>query len=195
MVGSISSGGMNASMLKQIQEEMFKRADVNGNGKITKDELNQVAQAKDTQKGPSTDEIFKSFDTDNDGSINRLEFDAGLAKLAQQMQGQEAQRGKDPPPSGGGGGMPGGGAGKSASSSNSASPNSNKVYDKKDTNKDGVVSAQEELEYALKHPDQAENDAAKASSSANTNAQEFDSGRKSADTDTKLGQGQVNIFL
>jgi hypothetical protein len=196
MVGSISSGGMNASMLKQMQDKRFQTADVNGDGKITKDELNQVAQAKGTQKGPSTDKIFESFDTNNDSSIDKLEFDAGSAKLAQQMQGQEAQGGKGPLPSGGGGGMPGGGAGKSpSSSSNSASSSSIGVYDEKDTNKDGVVSPQEELEYALKHLDQTKNDAAKADRSANNGAKKYGSGLKSVDSDVNAAQGQVNISV
>lgn len=195
MVGSISSGGMNASMLKQMQDKMFKTADVNGDGKITKDELNQVAQAKDTQKGPSTNKIFESFDTNNDGSIDKLEFDAGSAKLAQQMQGQEAQGGKGPLPSGGGGGMPGGGAGISPSSSNSPSSSSFGVYDEKDTNRDGVVSPQEEREYALKHLDQTKNDAAKAGRSTNNGAKEYGGGLKTADSPVNAAQGQVNISV
>ena len=35
----------------------------------------------------------------------------------------------------------------------SSSQSSNKVYDKMDTNKDGKVSAEEELAYKLKHPE------------------------------------------
>lgn len=73
MVSAISSSGVNASMLKQMQDEMFKKADVNGDGKITKDELNQVAQSKDTQKGPSSDEVLKSFDTNKDGVVTAME--------------------------------------------------------------------------------------------------------------------------
>jgi len=44
------------------------------------------------------------------------------------------------------GAPPAGGAGGSASASESTN------YDKKDTNRDGVVSALEELAYDLKHP-------------------------------------------
>ena len=100
MVGAISSGmgGIDASALKQMQEKMFKQADLNGDGKITKEEMNKVVQSEGTQKGPSVDEVFKNLDTDNDGAISKLESDAGLAKLAQQMQGKDGAQDKGLPP-------------------------------------------------------------------------------------------------
>ncbi len=55
---------------------------------------------------------------------------------------------------GGGGGAKAGGAAP-ASGTSSTSDNS-LVYDVRDTNKDGVVSAQEALAYALKHPAQTQ---------------------------------------
>lgn len=61
--------------------------------------------------------------------------------------------GAGPPPSGGG---PPGGAGKPSGASSSS--NTNKVYDKKDTNQDGTVSAKEELTYSLLHPKDAKQD-------------------------------------
>jgi hypothetical protein len=51
------------------------------------------------------------------------------------------------------GGAPHGGAKESSGTKGSSS--SNKVYDKKDTNKDGTVSAMEEIVYDLVHPDEA----------------------------------------
>jgi hypothetical protein len=53
-----------------------------------------------------------------------------------------------------GGAAPSGGTQKSSSSSDSTS--SNKVYDKKDTNKDGTVSYAEEMAYAVNHPDESD---------------------------------------
>jgi hypothetical protein len=162
MVGAISSGmgGIDASALKQMQEKMFKQFDLNGDGKITKEEMNKVVQSDGTQKGPSVDEVFKNLDTDNDGAISKLESDAGLAKLAQQMQGKDGAQDKGPPPTSGsveGGGKAG--ASESAQSSSvsiiNSSSSSNKVYDKKDANKDGKVSFKEEQDYAMKHPDDA----------------------------------------
>lgn len=166
MVGAIGSGmgGIDASTLKQMQEKMFKQFDLNGDGKITKEEMNKVVQSDGTQKGPSVDEVFKNMDTDSDGAISKLEADASLAKLAQQMQGKDGAQGKGAPPSGGNGDMPQAGAGKSGASESAqsssvsiinSSSSSNKVYDKKDTNKDGKVSFKEEQDYAMKHPDDA----------------------------------------
>ncbi len=63
--------------------------------------------------------------------------------------GRRAGHPSGPPP----GGAPPGGAKQSSNTSSSSS--SNKVYDKKDTNKDGTVSMQEELAYSLKHADEA----------------------------------------
>lgn len=50
------------------------------------------------------------------------------------------------------GGKPSGGAGKSAAASGSFSASQSTVYDKKDANKDGMVSALEEATYDLEHP-------------------------------------------
>jgi hypothetical protein len=50
------------------------------------------------------------------------------------------------------GGVSSGGAGKSTAASGSSSSSQSTVYDKKDANKDGVVSALEEATYDLAHP-------------------------------------------
>lgn len=100
MTGSVSGvgGGMSASALKQMQEEMFKRADRNNDGSISKDELSQVAKSGDNQQGgPSVDEMFSQLDSDGDGAVSRLESDAAIAKAGQQMQSQ-GMRPSGPPP-------------------------------------------------------------------------------------------------
>lgn len=50
-----------------------------------------------------------------------------------------------------GGGAPPGGAGKAGNAAGTS--NSNKVYDKRDTNKDGMVSWKEKQDYEMSHPD------------------------------------------
>ena len=178
MVSSITGGsGPSAAALKKIQDEIFKKNDLNGDGKISKDELTQVAaqSAKSTpgsagQKGPTADEIMTSMDTDKDGSISRLESDAGVAKVTQQMQAQGAGRKGAPPP----GGPPSGGpppSGGSAPSGTSGGSGSTKSYDKKDTNKDGTVSDLEELAYALKHPETATKTSSSASAKTGSTAE------------------------
>ena len=86
MVSSVSSSssGMSAAALKKMQDEMFKKADANNDGSISKDELTQVVQAKDNKNGPSADDVMTKMDTNKDGSISRLESDAGIAKVAQE---------------------------------------------------------------------------------------------------------------
>jgi hypothetical protein len=60
-----------------------------------------------------------------------------------------------PPAGGGGGPSKASGAAQSSSSSESTS-SSNKIYDKKDANKDGKVSSAEEQQYALQHPGESD---------------------------------------
>ena len=68
-----------------------------------------------------------------------------IAENADAGSGKPAGGTRGAPPAGGGGKASGaGGAG-------GASDNS-KIYDVRDTNKDGVVSAEEALQYALQHP-------------------------------------------
>jgi len=131
MTSSISGigGGLSASDLKKMQEQMFKSADKNGDGTISKDELSQMAPADNDRNGPSVDDMFSQMDTDGNGAISRLESDAAIAKAGQQMQAQ----GPPPPPPGN----------SDSSSSDSTSTDTTTVYDAMDTNKDGKVSASE----------------------------------------------------
>ncbi|BCS55919.1 EF-hand domain-containing protein [Geobacter sp. SVR] len=138
MTGSVSGvgGGMSASALKQMQEEMFKRADRNNDGSISKDELSQVAKSGDNQQGgPSVDEMFSQLDSDGDGAVSRLESDAAIAKAGQQMQSQ-GMRPSGPPP-----GPPPSEEGQS--SSDSSQSDADTIFDALDTNKDGTVSPAE----------------------------------------------------
>jgi hypothetical protein len=93
-------------------------------------------------------------------------------------------RGK--PPAGGGGAAPAGGAAQSTSSSESTS-SSNKIYDKKDTNKDGTVSYSEELQYALKYPEETEDKDTEASQST------YDQQGK-MQTNSSVTASRINIF-
>lgn len=96
MTSSISSASssVSSSMLKQMQEAMFKKGDKNGDGKITSDEMSQMAPAGKSQDSSAAADMFSKLDTDSDGAISRLESDAAIAQMSQQMKAQ----GPPPPP-------------------------------------------------------------------------------------------------
>ena len=135
MSGSISSigGGMNSFALKQMQEELFKAGDKNGDGTISKDELSQVAKSGNNQEGTSVDDMFSQLDSNSDGAISRLESDAAIAKMGQEMQSR-GTRPQGPPP-----GAPPAKGGDNTSDSSQDSDAAT-IFDAMDTNKDGTVS-------------------------------------------------------
>jgi hypothetical protein len=75
-------------------------------------------------------------------------LDSGDVKAAQQAYSKIQQKMSQGPPQGGP--PPQGGQGDKVTLSSSSS--SNQTYDKKDANKDGTVSAPEELAYDIAHP-------------------------------------------
>ena len=85
--------------------------------------------------------------------------DSGDLKAAQDAYADVKKTASQAAPGGGGrargaGGPPPGGPPPSGAPAG-GTPNSNKVYDKKDTNKDGTVSWQEEQDYYSKHPEES----------------------------------------
>jgi Ca2+-binding EF-hand superfamily protein len=124
----------------QMAANIFKKADGNGDGGIDKDEFKKMLSEGPGGKTASTniDKLFSEADANGDSKISQDEFSNAIKKMG-------AQGG--PPP----GGMGGGGAQKLGAAGSSSS--SSKTYDVKDTNKDGKVSIQEEMAYAIKHPD------------------------------------------
>jgi hypothetical protein len=73
-------------------------------------------------------------------------LESGDLKAAQMAYENIQAKVSQGPPAGRGGGT------SRPSGSGNASQSSSQTYDKRDTNKDGVVSALEQLEYDLKHP-------------------------------------------
>jgi len=136
-----SQGGFNQA---QMAAQFFKKADVNGDGGIDKAEFKtMLSQGPDGKTGTmDTDKIFNEIDADGNGKISQAENENAMKK----MGGQGGEPPSGPPP----GGMGGSGAQKSDAAGGSSS--SSKTYDVKDTNKDGTVSLQEEMAYAIKHP-------------------------------------------
>jgi hypothetical protein len=105
MVGSIGSGGgFNMSAMKQMQQDMFKAMDSNGDNKVDKSEMNAFQQSQKSsgmQGGPSVDEMFRNSDANADGGITLKEMQDSMAKVAQQMmQGLGSGMGGSNPMSG-----------------------------------------------------------------------------------------------
>jgi EF hand len=126
---SISAiGGSGGFDVSKMASKIVKDLDANGDGSIDKAEFTKGMAAK----GMSADEASKKFDsvdTKKTGKITQSDIEKDLKNNAP----------KGHPPSGG--------AGKSGG----ASSNSSTTYDVKDTNKDGKVSAMEELVYEIKN--------------------------------------------
>ena len=119
--------------------KVVKNLDSNGDGSVDKQEFVTGAKARGVSEEDGSKQ-FDKIDTKKTGKITQSDLEADVKA--------QAATGKKPPPSGG---RPAGAqAAGSTSQTNASSTNSN--YDKKDANKDGTVTAQEEILYNLKHP-------------------------------------------
>lgn len=79
MITSIGSSTYNLPDLETMRQARFKRADADGDGKITKDELSAVIP-KDG-KGPGVDDPFSKVDTNQDGCIDETEDKAAFEQM------------------------------------------------------------------------------------------------------------------
>jgi Ca2+-binding EF-hand superfamily protein len=62
----------------EIARALFKRADTDTDGKLTKEEF--LAALPKHQASPALDELFKDADEDPDGAISQSELETGLRK-------------------------------------------------------------------------------------------------------------------
>ena len=125
----------------QAADDLFGKVDSDGDGAVSKTELQALLEAISggtaSQTGVSSDDVFSQLDTDGDGSLTQAEFDAGRPSgPGAGADGMQAMGGMPPPP---GGPRGAGGAGAASDSSSATS------YDPLDTNEDGKVSAAERL--------------------------------------------------
>jgi len=128
-----SAGGFDVSkMASQMSKQMMKTSDANEDGSLDKAEFTKAL----TAMGVSSEDAAKKFDSidkNNTGKISQSDIEADIKETA-----------KSGPPSGK---PPAGGVGKPSGAQGADTKN----YDVKDTNKDGTVSAAEELIYDMKH--------------------------------------------
>lgn len=159
-IGSGSTGGFDPSKMASIlASKMMSDLDPNNTGKVTKDQFVSGL----TNKGMSTADatkMYDSIDTKKTGSITKSDIETAIknGNLKPPSGGpQGGPRGAGGP---GGSGKSGGPGGGGASGTGGAS-NSSQTYAAADTNKDGVVSAQEAAIYAISHPSTVATDSTK----------------------------------
>lgn len=88
IAGIGNGGGFSGVDFNKLRENRFKKADADGDGKITKEELSAVLPKNG--KGPSVDEIFSRVDTNNDGAIDATEDKAAFAAMRHHHHGHGA---------------------------------------------------------------------------------------------------------
>ncbi len=121
----------------QLSEELFSKADVNGDGIIDESELSKALSSQTkvgNGEGPSAGELFDLLDADGDGGITKQEHADGMQAIQDKLQGQQntmamlGMVGMTPP--------------------QEAQQSSSSIFSQLDTNGDGVIDA-EELANAL----------------------------------------------
>lgn len=133
--GISSTTGLASLAFQAMQKNRFNKADADGDGKITKDELSKVIP-KDG-KGPSVDEVFTKVDTNQDGAIDATEDAAAL----QQMEKSH------------GAGGPHGPGGRPPGPPPDAGKLTEELFKSVDADEDGSIS-EDELTTALSENDQ-----------------------------------------
>jgi hypothetical protein len=143
----------NADQMAKVKQDFQTLGDAlqSGNLSSAKEayaQLQKDAPAKDSQKdnpiAAQVEAIGKALDS---GDIETAKN--AFNKVTETISQRPSMGKNGGKPSG----APSGGASKSSGSDSSSS--SNTVYDKKDTNKDGTVTAQEEILYNIKHPQES----------------------------------------
>jgi Ca2+-binding EF-hand superfamily protein len=96
-IGAIGSSSCQ-SAAQAWKDKMFKKADTDGDGKISADEFAAFTQKMESRKGTSSADatgaagavakpdaatLFKSFDTDGSGSLSESELTTGMKRLHQ----------------------------------------------------------------------------------------------------------------
>jgi hypothetical protein len=136
-------------MASSMATKIVKELDTDQSGSVSKSEFVSGATAKGISATDASTK-FDSIDIKKTGSISRSDIETDI-KSSVPKDGA-APSGGAKPPSGAKGAPPAGG-GQAGSASTSTSSSSTKSYDKADANKDGTVSAVEQLLYSIKHPD------------------------------------------
>ena len=181
-ISAISSAGSTYQTSSSTSmDQMKKNFDALGSA-LSSGNLDDAKKAfAELQKNAPKDGKTPSEITDLQKAL-----DSGDVKAAQQAYAKIQQKmSQGGPPQGG---QPSQGAqgdtvtlSSKSSASQSSSSSSNQTYDKKDANKDGTVSAQEELAYGIAHPadDGSDSDTSTSSTKQNTLLEKYLANSKS----------------
>ena len=92
-ISSVSGIGSGWEQMQRqaMQQTMFKQMDQNGDGSVTKSDLQTLAQNISQTTGASinVDQVFSALDTNNDGTISQSEYDSAMQQF--QSGGQQGQ--------------------------------------------------------------------------------------------------------
>lgn len=150
-------GGHGVFDPSKFASRVMKDLDTNGDGSIDKSEFT-TGLAKKGVTASDASKQFDKIDISGKGKLTQSDIESSLKALGAKGQHPAGAPPNSGPPPGGGtpprGGSKTGGAQKSGGSTNSSNSTN---YDKRDANKDGVVSPEEKLTYNLKHPEEAIN--------------------------------------
>jgi Ca2+-binding EF-hand superfamily protein len=142
-ISSVSSGGSSSfdpsKMASMMASKMMNDLDPNNTGKVTKDQFISALTAKGVSSTDAT-KMYDSIDTKGSGSITKSDIETSI------------KNGNLKPPSADQQGGPRGASGAGGAGQSGGASSSSQTYAAADTNKDGVVSAQEATIYAIKHP-------------------------------------------
>ena len=144
-ISSVASGSSSSfdpsKMASKMASKMMNDLDPNNTGKVTKDQFISTLTAKGVSSTDAT-KMYDSIDTKGSGSISKSDIETSIKNGNLKPPSGGPQSGPRSASSPGGAGKSGGAGGASSSS---------QTYDAADTNKDGVVSAQEAAIYAIKY--------------------------------------------
>lgn len=144
-VGSIGSTPFDPqAMASQMAVRIMKEADTDGNGTLSKAELQAFKDSKGG-RGPDVDQVFATYAKSSSGELTQSELQSSIEAEGAKMKA----KGGTPPA--GGGAAPADGSAKADSTSSSSS--STTSTDRRDLNKDGTVTEAEILAYAISHPE------------------------------------------
>jgi len=81
MVSSVSSTMTGAVDFAQMQKQLLKRADSDGDNRLSLTEFESAKPKDAPSDGPSSSEIFNSLDANQDGYLTEEELTAGAEKM------------------------------------------------------------------------------------------------------------------